>query len=72
MASEADEEKSGPGSAEGAPAEADPKIAAAVAAAKAAGPQNGESVRIDSWIWSVRLVKTRSSAPPPAGAGMCR
>lgn len=45
----------------------DPKIAAAVAAAEAAGPQNGESVRLDSWIWSVRLVKTRS-----AGATACR
>jgi len=45
----------------------DPKVAAAVAAAEAAGPQNGETVRIDSWIWSVRLVKTRS-----AGATACR
>ncbi|MEV5428770.1 RNA-binding S4 domain-containing protein [Streptomyces sp. NPDC052701] len=45
----------------------DPKVAAAVAAAEAAGPQNGETVRIDSWIWSVRLVKTRS-----LGAAACR
>jgi ribosome-associated heat shock protein Hsp15 len=45
----------------------DPKTAAAVAAAEAAGPSNGESVRIDSWIWSVRLVKTRSM-----GAAACR
>ncbi|KOG32080.1 RNA-binding S4 domain-containing protein [Streptomyces resistomycificus] len=45
----------------------DPKIAAAVAAAEAAGVQSGESVRIDSWIWSVRLVKTRSM-----GATACR
>ncbi|CAL9426386.1 hypothetical protein SUDANB176_01962 [Streptomyces sp. enrichment culture] len=45
----------------------DPKIAAAVAAAEAAGPQPGETVRIDSWIWSVRLVKTRS-----LGAAACR
>lgn len=45
----------------------DPKAAAAVAAAEAAGPAAGESVRIDSWIWSVRLVKTRS-----LGAGACR
>ncbi|MFD7435249.1 S4 domain-containing protein [Streptomyces sp. NPDC059861] len=48
----------------------DPKAAAtaaAIAAAKAAGPANGESVRIDSWIWSVRLVKTRSQ-----GAAACR
>ncbi|MFE1840961.1 RNA-binding S4 domain-containing protein [Streptomyces sviceus] len=47
--------------------EPDPKIAAAVAAAEAAGPQSGETVRIDSWIWSVRLAKTRS-----AGATACR
>jgi len=39
----------------------------AVAAAQAAGPSNGESVRIDSWIWSVRLVKTRSM-----GAAACK
>jgi ribosome-associated heat shock protein Hsp15 len=50
-----------------APEAPDPKIAAAVAAAEAAGPQNGETVRIDSWIWSVRLAKTRS-----AGATACR
>jgi ribosome-associated heat shock protein Hsp15 len=49
------------------PETSDPKIAAAIAAAEAAGPQNGESVRIDSWIWSVRLAKTRS-----AGATACR
>ncbi|MFF1352684.1 RNA-binding S4 domain-containing protein [Streptomyces sp. NPDC058297] len=36
-------------------------------AARAAGPGAGESVRIDSWIWSVRLAKTRS-----AGATACR
>ncbi|MEU0453396.1 S4 domain-containing protein, partial [Streptomyces sp. NPDC006129] len=45
----------------------DPKIAAAIAAAEAAGPQRGETVRVDSWIWSVRLVKTRS-----LGATACR
>ncbi|MDH6626961.1 ribosome-associated heat shock protein Hsp15 [Streptomyces sp. LBL] len=45
----------------------DPKVAAAVAAAEAAGPQNGETVRLDSWIWAVRLVKTRSM-----GATACR
>ncbi|MEU3093945.1 RNA-binding S4 domain-containing protein [Streptomyces sp. NPDC006967] len=44
-----------------------PETAAAVAAAEAAGPGSGESVRIDSWIWSVRLVKTRS-----LGAAACR
>ncbi|MDN3269403.1 RNA-binding S4 domain-containing protein [Streptomyces sp. MA15] len=49
------------------PEPADPKTAAAVAAAEAAGPQHGETVRIDSWIWSVRLVKTRSM-----GAAACR
>ncbi|MES5822886.1 RNA-binding S4 domain-containing protein [Streptomyces sp. RG80] len=41
--------------------------AAAVAAAEAAGPQHGESVRVDSWIWSVRLVKTRS-----VGSAACK
>lgn len=50
-----------------APEAPDPKIAAAIAAAEAAGPQGGSTVRIDSWIWSVRLVKTRS-----AGATACR
>lgn len=45
------------------PATADAKTAAA----EAARPQNGETVRIDSWIWSVRLVKTRS-----AGAAACK
>ncbi|WP_406479021.1 RNA-binding S4 domain-containing protein [Streptomyces sp. NBC_01615] len=39
----------------------------AAEAAKAAGPGRGESVRVDSWIWSVRLVKTRSM-----GATACR
>ncbi|MDG9710060.1 RNA-binding S4 domain-containing protein [Streptomyces sp. DH10] len=45
----------------------DPKVAAAIAAAEAAGPQSGETVRVDSWIWAVRLVKTRS-----LGATACR
>jgi ribosome-associated heat shock protein Hsp15 len=39
----------------------------AAAVAKAAAPSSGETVRVDSWIWSVRLVKTRS-----AGATACR
>ncbi|WP_328503583.1 RNA-binding S4 domain-containing protein [Streptomyces sp. NBC_00457] len=46
---------------------ADAKTAAANDAAEAARPQNGETVRIDSWIWSVRLVKTRSM-----GAAACK
>ncbi|MFD5076717.1 RNA-binding S4 domain-containing protein [Streptomyces sp. NPDC058371] len=37
------------------------------AVAGAARPASGESVRVDSWIWSVRLVKTRSM-----GATACR
>ncbi|MGW3287892.1 RNA-binding S4 domain-containing protein [Streptomyces sp. NPDC001002] len=45
----------------------DPKVAAAIAAAEAAGPADGVSVRIDSWIWSVRLAKTRS-----LGASACK
>nr|WP_240926474.1 RNA-binding S4 domain-containing protein [Streptomyces sp. JB150] len=53
-----------PASPESAP---DPKVAAAIAAAEAAAPPNGENVRIDSWIWSVRLVKTRS-----LGAAACK
>ncbi|GAA5001773.1 RNA-binding S4 domain-containing protein [Streptomyces hyderabadensis] len=72
MASEHDEGGSGraaapqdgPAAAAGAP---DPKTAAAIAAAEAAGPKNGESVRVDSWIWAVRLIKTRS-----LGATACR
>ncbi|MGW1670872.1 RNA-binding S4 domain-containing protein [Streptomyces sp. NPDC002324] len=39
----------------------------AVEAAEAARPASGETVRVDSWIWSVRLVKTRSM-----GATACR
>ncbi|MFF9805237.1 RNA-binding S4 domain-containing protein [Streptomyces coeruleorubidus] len=49
------------------PKTVDPKVAAAIAAAEAAGPQKGETVRVDSWIWAVRLVKTRS-----LGATACR
>jgi ribosome-associated heat shock protein Hsp15 len=68
MASEADEERGGPAPAEQAAPEAvDPKIAAAIAAAEAAGPADGVTVRIDSWIWAVRLIKTRSM-----GATACR
>ncbi|MDQ0747718.1 ribosome-associated heat shock protein Hsp15 [Streptomyces africanus] len=49
------------------PKAVDPKVAAAIAAAEAAGPQSGQTVRVDSWIWAVRLVKTRS-----LGATACR
>ena len=75
MASEADEEKGGRGSTEPEqaapkavePEAVDPKIAAAIAAAEAASPADGVSVRIDSWIWAVRLAKTRS-----VGAAACK
>jgi ribosome-associated heat shock protein Hsp15 len=43
------------------------KRADAAAVAKAAAPAGGGTVRVDSWIWSVRLVKTRSM-----GATACR
>ncbi|WAZ21017.1 RNA-binding S4 domain-containing protein [Streptomyces cinnabarinus] len=36
-------------------------------AAERAAPQSGESVRVDSWIWAVRLIKTRSQ-----GAAACK
>ncbi|MEV3969947.1 RNA-binding S4 domain-containing protein [Streptomyces sp. NPDC050698] len=55
------------GSRNGDPKSPDPKVAAAIAAAEAAGPPGGGTVRVDSWIWSVRLVKTRSM-----GATACR
>ncbi|OIJ69053.1 ribosome-associated heat shock protein [Streptomyces mangrovisoli] len=51
----------------GTPPGLDPAVAAAVAAAEAAAPAHGESVRVDSWIWAVRLIKTRS-----LGATACR
>ncbi|MFJ8823397.1 RNA-binding S4 domain-containing protein [Streptomyces sp. NPDC102467] len=38
-----------------------------VGAARAAAPAGGATVRVDSWIWAVRLVKTRS-----AGAAACK
>ncbi|MEK0101209.1 S4 domain-containing protein, partial [Streptomyces sp. A475] len=41
----------------------------AAAAARAAGPGAGESVRIDRWIWSVRLAKTRSAGAPACRGG---
>ncbi|WP_086722659.1 RNA-binding S4 domain-containing protein [Streptomyces carpinensis] len=62
-----DQDTGAGGSGESPAAAVDPKVAAAIAAAEAAGPASGESVRIDSWIWAVRLVKTRS-----VGATACR
>ncbi|MFF4897502.1 RNA-binding S4 domain-containing protein [Streptomyces sp. NPDC001068] len=59
---------SGSGSGSDADPAADPAaVAAAIAAAEAAGPAPGETVRIDSWVWAVRLIKTRSM-----GATACR
>ncbi|WP_435282411.1 RNA-binding S4 domain-containing protein [Streptomyces koelreuteriae] len=68
MASQGTANNSGDAEAKGLDAAAlDPKVAEAIASADAAGPQSGETVRVDSWIWSVRLVKTRSM-----GATACR
>ncbi|MGX5181869.1 RNA-binding S4 domain-containing protein [Streptomyces avermitilis] len=68
MASEsADEETVGADAVDTGAAVTDELDTDAAVAAEAAGPANGETVRIDSWIWSVRLVKTRSM-----GATACR
>ncbi|MEU9367824.1 RNA-binding S4 domain-containing protein [Streptomyces avermitilis] len=68
MASEsADEEKAGADAVDKDAANTGELDTDARVAAEAAGPANGETVRIDSWIWSVRLVKTRSM-----GATACR
>lgn len=82
MASEDDEATTGSAvegqrpDAEKAEQAGDPKAAAAeaaaVAAAEAAAPQNGESVRIDAWIWAVRLVKTRSMGATACKGGHVR
>ncbi|GAQ67953.1 RNA-binding S4 domain-containing protein [Streptomyces scabiei] len=67
MASEGTEERtSGPDTAGGG-VHGPGAASSAAEAARAAGPASGETVRVDSWIWSVRLVKTRS-----AGATACR
>ncbi|MGQ4385954.1 RNA-binding S4 domain-containing protein [Streptomyces sp. SAS_270] len=70
MASEGDEkdDEQGAGGASGSADTAGTAgTVSAAAAADAARPAGGESVRVDSWIWSVRLVKTRSM-----GATACR
>ncbi|MFF0184279.1 RNA-binding S4 domain-containing protein [Streptomyces sp. NPDC005244] len=46
--------------------------AAAVIAAAGAGAAAGQSVRIDAWIWSVRLVKTRAVAATACRGGHVR
>ncbi|MET7285094.1 RNA-binding S4 domain-containing protein [Streptomyces sp. NPDC005573] len=56
-----------PGDQDGSGPDGGPLDAQVAAAAVAAGPAAGESVRIDSWIWAVRLIKTRSQ-----GATACR
>ncbi|MER6674358.1 RNA-binding S4 domain-containing protein [Streptomyces sp. NPDC000983] len=53
-------------------AEAPDTAAADTAAAEAAGPRSGESVRIDSWIWAVRLIKTRSMGATACKGGHVR
>jgi ribosome-associated heat shock protein Hsp15 len=67
MASEGADDDKGTGDRETGAPEGTGGSADAVATAKAAGPGGGETVRVDSWIWSVRLVKTRSM-----GATACR
>ncbi|MEU5160129.1 RNA-binding S4 domain-containing protein [Streptomyces sp. NPDC020875] len=37
-----------------------------------APPPSGEAVRVDAWIWSVRLTKTRSQAAAACKAGHVR
>ncbi|EOM75313.1 RNA-binding S4 domain-containing protein [Rhodococcus rhodnii] len=37
-----------------------------------AGPTGTESVRVDSWIWAVRLLKTRSAAAAACRGGHVR
>ncbi|MFH8465621.1 RNA-binding S4 domain-containing protein [Streptomyces sp. NPDC017991] len=44
----------------------------AVAVAKASAPASSETVRVDSWIWSVRLMKTRSMAATACRGGHVR
>ncbi|MFI6337583.1 RNA-binding S4 domain-containing protein [Streptomyces sp. NPDC050535] len=72
MASEGADDDKGTGDRETGGSEGADGSADAVAAAKAAGPGGGETVRVDSWIWSVRLVKTRSMGATAARGGHVR
>jgi ribosome-associated heat shock protein Hsp15 len=67
MASEGTEERTGGPDTAGGGVQGQGAASSAAQAARAAGPASGETVRVDSWIWSVRLVKTRST-----GATACR